>query len=155
MNKTWLLAALLALTPLTARADTNVAQPSTANHYAKSPSSSAPVTAVTNKPPLEVIEKMKVGTIHNPFTGKPDMIAEGKKVFFGSGCNGCHGGGGGGGICPSIKNDVWVYGSDDDTLFRLVALGSMGLQSKGYVRKGMGKRRGADAPLWRHLEKRR
>ena len=38
---------------------------------------SAPVTQVTNKPPLEVVEKMKPGTIHNPYTGKPDMIAEG------------------------------------------------------------------------------
>jgi hypothetical protein len=39
-------------------------------------------------------------------------------------------------MCPALTNDIWVYGGDDDTLFRLVSLGSVELQSKGYVRKG-------------------
>jgi mono/diheme cytochrome c family protein len=39
-------------------------------------------------------------------------------------------------MCPPISNDTWVYGSDDDTLFRLITLGSDGLQKNGYVRKG-------------------
>ncbi|MDQ7072265.1 MAG: cytochrome c [Gammaproteobacteria bacterium] len=30
-----------------------------------------------------------------------------------------------------------VYGSDDDTLFRLITLGSDDLQKAGYFRKGM------------------
>lgn len=136
MTKQWVCAAALAALSTFALADTNVHQPSQADPT-KSPSVSAPVTKVTNKSPLEVVEANKIGTIHNPYTGNPEMIAAGKKVFFGSGCNGCHGGGGGGGMCPSIKNEIWVYGSDDDTLFRLIALGSMGLQAKGYVRKGM------------------
>ena len=136
IKTTWLLAALLALAPLAAVADTNVHQPSQSDPK-KSPSVTAPVSQVTNKPVLEVLEKAPVGTIHNPYTGKPDMIEAGKHVFQGSSCNGCHGGGGGGGICPSLKNAIWVYGSDDDTLFRLIALGSDGLAKKGYVRKGM------------------
>ena len=53
-----------------------------------------------------------------------------------AGCNGCHGGGGGGGMGPPLTNEVWVYGKDDDTLFRLIALGSDGLQKQGYARKG-------------------
>ena len=35
-----------------------------------------------------------------------------------------------------MTNDIWVYGGDDDTLFRLIALGSDGLQAQGYSRKG-------------------
>jgi mono/diheme cytochrome c family protein len=53
-----------------------------------------------------------------------------------AGCNGCHGGSGGGGMGPPLTNQVWVYGNDDDTLFRLVALGSDALQKQGYNRKG-------------------
>ena len=34
-----------------------------------------------------------------------------------AGCNGCHGGTGGGGMGPPLTNQIWVYGSDDDTLF--------------------------------------
>ena len=131
MLKRLMIVAALVLAPSMGSADTNVLQPSSANHFKKSPSVSAPVTKVTNEPPLKVIETMRVGTIHNPYTGDPKMIAEGKKAFQGAGCNGCHGGGGGGGICPPLINDVWVYGSDDDTLFRLIALGSEGLAEDG------------------------
>lgn len=147
-KKICLVAALVALAPLSlsrfASADSNPPQPSDTNNFAKSPSVQAPPSKVTNKPPTEVVEQAKIGTIHNPYTGKADMIAEGKKVFFGAGCNGCHGGGGGGGICPSVKNETWVYGSDDDTLFRLITLGSDGLASKGYQRKG---RESVTAPM--------
>ena len=47
-----------------------------------------------------------------------------------AGCNGCHGGGGGGGMCLPLTNETWVYGPDDDTLFRLVALGSAELKDR-------------------------
>ena len=39
-------------------------------------------------------------------------------------------------MCPALTNDTWVYEGDDDTLFRLVTLGSVDLQKAGYVRKG-------------------
>jgi len=52
-----------------------------------------------------------------------------------AGCNGCHGRGGGG-MGPPLTNAVWIYGQDDDTLFRLIALGSDELQAQGYTRKG-------------------
>ena len=117
-------------------ADTNIHQPGLADP-SQSPNMKEPVSKITNKSPIDVVASAKVGTLHNPYTGKPDMIAEGKKVFSGAGCPGCHGGGGGGGMCPSLKNNIWVYGSDDDTLFRLITLGSIGLQKQGYVRQGM------------------
>ena len=71
------------------------------------------------------------GRLHNPYN---DQIAasprKGHKKYLGPGCNGCHGGGGGGGMCPPLTNDTWVYGRDDDTLFRLVALGSAGYKRR-------------------------
>jgi hypothetical protein len=39
-------------------------------------------------------------------------------------------------MCPPLSNETWVYGADDDTLFRLVALGSDELMKQGYTRKG-------------------
>jgi mono/diheme cytochrome c family protein len=39
-------------------------------------------------------------------------------------------------MCPPLTNDTWVYGGDDDTLFRLVTLGTDELQKQGYMREG-------------------
>jgi mono/diheme cytochrome c family protein len=86
--------------------------------------------------PLERVASSPKGTLKNPYTDNPQAIEEGKKIYFGKSCNGCHGGGGGGGMCPPLTNTVWVYGDDDDTLFRLVTLGSQDLQKQGYHRKG-------------------
>jgi hypothetical protein len=36
-----------------------------------------------------------------------------------------------------VTNGVWIYGGDDDTLFRLVTLGSGGMQKQGYTRQGL------------------
>ena len=75
--------------------------------------------------------------IGQPDFPTPDHIVEaGRKAYFRAGCNGCHGGNGGGGMCPPLTNDTWVYGGDDDTLFRLVTLGSDDLQKAGYTRTG-------------------
>ncbi|MDX2289166.1 MAG: cytochrome c [Hyphomicrobiaceae bacterium] len=79
--------------------------------------------------------KAEKGTLKNPFTDNPEAIAEGKKIYFNYSCNGCHGGGGGGGMCPPLTNEVWIYGSDDDTMFRLIAMGTKDLQALGYTRK--------------------
>ena len=56
----------------------------------------------------------------NPFTGNADMAAEGRTLYFQVGCQGCHGGGGGGGMATSVIDDAWVFGSDDEVLFRLI-----------------------------------
>jgi hypothetical protein len=39
-------------------------------------------------------------------------------------------------MCPPLTTDTWVYGGDDDTLFRLIDMGSDELQKQGYMRKG-------------------
>lgn len=84
----------------------------------------------------ERVKAAEKGTLKNPYTGNAAAAEEGKKLYLANSCNGCHGGGGGGGMCPPLTNQIWVYGSDDDTLFRLITLGSKDLQAAGYKRKG-------------------
>jgi len=114
---------------------------------------------VTGKPPLQVVASAPKGSLHNPFAGNAEMAKEGHKLFFNYGCNGCHGGGGGGGMCPPLINGVWIYGGSDDTLFRLISLGSQKLQAAGYYRQtienvvapmpSMGPLIKSDADLWK------
>lgn len=88
-------------------------------------------------PPLDRVKATPKGGLKNPYTdADADIVAQGQKIYMKTGCNGCHGGGGGGGMCPPLSNDTWVYGGDDDTLFRLVAEGTDALQKDGYMRKG-------------------
>jgi cytochrome c(L) len=56
----------------------------------------------------------------NPYTGNPEAITEGKRLFFLYGCPGCHGKEGGGGMGRPLLDDEWQYGSDDETLFKLI-----------------------------------
>ena len=86
-------------------------------------------------PPLDLVASTPKGQLKNPYNADIAAIAEeGHHRYLSAGCNGCHGGGGGGGMCPPLTNDTWVYGAGDDTLFRLVALGSDALQKQGYTR---------------------
>jgi mono/diheme cytochrome c family protein len=86
-------------------------------------------------PPLELVASTAKGELKNPYNADIAAIAEeGHHRYLSAGCNGCHGGGGGGGMCPPLTNDTWVYGPDDDTLFRLITLGSDGLTKQGYHR---------------------
>jgi mono/diheme cytochrome c family protein len=113
-------------------------------------------------PAVDRVNATPKGQLKNPYQDdNAEAVEAGRKAYFGAGCNGCHGGNGGGGMCPALTNDTWVYGGDDDTLFRLVSLGTEELQSKGYVRKGhenvvgpmppMGAIVGKDDNLWHIL----
>lgn len=87
--------------------------------------------------PLELVNKVPLGQLKDPYNIKQtDIVKEGHHLFLNHSCNGCHGGGGGGGMCPPLINSVWVYGGDDDQLFRLITLGSDNLQKLGYMRVG-------------------
>lgn len=72
----------------------------------------------------------------NPYTGNAEAIAQGQDLFVSKACSGCHGAGGGGGMGPPVINDIWIYGSDDATLFELIKLGSVGYRAQGHQRKG-------------------
>ena len=101
--------------------------------------SAGPAAAIdyTKIKPIDLVNSTPKGKLHNPYKDtQAAIVAEGRQHFMAYGCSGCHGGGGGGGMCPPLINDVWVYGGDDDTLFRLVTLGSIALQQRGYMRIG-------------------
>lgn len=87
-----------------------------------------------NMTPLERVNTIAKGKLKNPLSLTPEIIAEGKELYQSKTCGACHGGNGSGIHCPSLINDHWVYGSDDDTIFRLVTLGSEKLLSAGYTR---------------------
>ncbi len=87
--------------------------------------------------PSDLVKNTPKGKLANPYKDtQDDVVAQGQALFRNYGCSGCHGGNGGGGMCPALTNDVWVYGGDDDTLFRLVTFGSEELQKQGYTRIG-------------------
>lgn len=93
--------------------------------------SAAPVEIVD---PVDLIAGAEKGSLTNPYLGDSDAIAQGHSLFLANSCNGCHGGTGGGGMGPPLSNGVWVYGKDDDTLFRLVTAGSDEMLALGYSR---------------------
>lgn len=88
---------------------------------AAAPAPAAAVTPIPKGPPVKVT---------------PELVAEGKAIFNSAGCTACHGGTGGGGMCPPLTNDIWVYGSDDDTLRTLITEGTAGMTAHGKTRIG-------------------
>jgi len=56
----------------------------------------------------------------NPFAGDPEAVKEGRRLFQSYGCPGCHGLMGGGGMGKPILDDTWQFGSDDETLYKLI-----------------------------------
>ncbi len=57
---------------------------------------------------------------NNPFAQSADAVIEGRKIYLTYGCSGCHGMGGGGGMGKPLIDDEWKFGSDDQTLFKLI-----------------------------------
>jgi mono/diheme cytochrome c family protein len=101
------------------------------------------VTAAEIMTPLERVASSPKGELKSPYANDFASVAEeGHRKYMAAGCNGCHGGGGGGGMAAPLTNPVWIYGDDDDTLFRLITLGTGKLSPDdawgklGYKRKG-------------------
>jgi len=119
-------------------APAETSEPASADKKAEgAPEAAAPSEGGAPMKPIDRVMATEKGKLKNPFDYKDPKIAEeGHKIYMGLSCNGCHGGGGGGGMCPPLTNETWVYGGDDDTLFRLITLGSQELQKNGYSRKG-------------------
>lgn len=92
--------------------------------------------------PLERVASTPKGQLKSPYPDFASVAEEGHRKYMAAGCNGCHGGGGGGGMAAPLTNEVWIYGADDDTLFRVIALGTGSLspgdvfQKQGFARKG-------------------
>jgi mxaJ protein len=77
-----------------------------------------PTDSPASQPPAQ--DAAGSGGKKNPFTGNEEAIAKGKGLYFEIGCQGCHGGGGGGGMAASLIDDNWKFGSDDETLYKLI-----------------------------------
>jgi mono/diheme cytochrome c family protein len=106
------------------------------------PTGGGDVVAGDTMTPMERVASTPKGQLKSPYADFASVAEEGHKIYMSLDCNGCHGGGGGGGMGPPLTNPVWIYGDDDDTLFRLIALGTGSLspgdafQKQGYTRKG-------------------
>ena len=100
------------------------------------------IAAADTTTPMERVTSVPRGQLKSPYLDFASVAEQGRKLFQAYDCGGCHGGGGGGGMAAPLTNEVWIYGSDDDTLFRLIALGTGSLspgnafQKQGFVRKG-------------------
>ena len=100
------------------------------------------VAAADIMTPLDRVSSAPKGQLKSPYPDFASVAREGRKIYRALDCGGCHGGGGGGGMAAPLTNEVWIYGDDDDTLFRLIALGTGSLspgdafQKQGFVRKG-------------------
>ena len=81
----------------------------------------------------------------NPFAKSAMAVVEGKKLYLKNGCSACHGVGGGGGMGKPLIDDEWKFGSDDQTLFKLIH-GEIPLQTMPPLGKTM-----PDDDVWKVL----
>jgi cytochrome c oxidase cbb3-type subunit 3 len=59
----------------------------------------------------------------NPFARDRGAIGEGRRLFTGFNCAGCHGDHAGGGMGPSLRDPDWLYGSADAQIFSSISEG--------------------------------
>lgn len=144
----------LAITAPQAQPQTQTPAPPAAPAASAAPQPAAPAevpgqaASGTGMGPVQRADATPKGQLKNPYSDSDAAVVEaGQKLYMSYACSGCHGGTGGGGMCPPLTNDIWVYGGDDDTLFRLIAYGSDALQSKGYTRKAQENVVGAMPPM--------
>ena len=113
-----------------------------------SPDASHAPADYTKISPQDLVKSTPKGKLVNPYKDPQEgMVAQGSEDFQRYSCAGCHGGGGGGSMGPPLTNDIWIYGGDDDTLFRLVTLGSKKIKKQGYTRRGRENVVGSMAPF--------
>ena len=61
--------------------------------------------------------------VANPYAHDRTAMTQGRKWFIDFNCYGCHGGHAGGGMGPSLRDPVWIYGSQDADVFNSIAQG--------------------------------
>lgn len=64
-----------------------------------------------------------IGEAANPYTGNAGAIRQGRQLFTGFNCSGCHSGYGGGGMGPNLRDSAWIYGASDADLYATIASG--------------------------------
>jgi len=134
--------------PAASGAPAGTQQSSQAGAQGSQAGAQGPQPAGNTMTPVQRADATAKGELKNPYSDSDAAAVDaGQKLYMAYACSGCHGGTGGGGMCPPLTNDIWVYGGDDDTLFRLIAYGSDTLQSKGYSRKSQENVVGAMPPM--------
>jgi cytochrome c oxidase cbb3-type subunit 3 len=61
--------------------------------------------------------------IENPYADDPGALAQGRQLFNGFNCAGCHGSAGGGGMGPPLADADWIYGSSDAQIYATIIQG--------------------------------
>ena len=79
----------------------------------------------------------------NPYTGKPEAIQQGRTLWLQNGCSACHGVMGGGGMGSPVIDDVWKFGSDDQTVFKIIK-GQIDAQTMPKIFNGL-----SDDDVWK------
>jgi cytochrome c oxidase cbb3-type subunit III len=59
----------------------------------------------------------------NPRGMDRNVLQEGRRLFVQYNCAGCHGGHAGGGMGPSLRDQIWLYGSSPGKIFNSIAEG--------------------------------
>jgi cytochrome c oxidase cbb3-type subunit III len=59
----------------------------------------------------------------NPRGMGRNVLEEGRRLFVQYNCAGCHGGHAGGGMGPSLRDQIWLYGSSPGKIFNSIAEG--------------------------------
>jgi cytochrome c oxidase cbb3-type subunit 3 len=104
----WMMAALAACNP----------PPGDLRQSSARPPIPTPVGPVPGSMPQDKIPRPA-----NPFANDRGAIGEGRRLFTGFNCGGCHGDHAGGGMGPSLRDEDWLYGNTDAQIFSTIAEG--------------------------------
>jgi cytochrome c oxidase cbb3-type subunit 3 len=61
--------------------------------------------------------------IRNPYTDDPGALSQGRQLYDGFNCAGCHGSAGGGGMGPPLADQDWIYGGSDAQIYATIVQG--------------------------------
>lgn len=59
----------------------------------------------------------------NPYADDKAALQEGRQLFKAFNCAGCHGAHAGGGMGPSLRDELWLYGSAQHNIYSSIAQG--------------------------------
>ena len=75
--------------------------------------------------------------IENPYADDPGALTQGRQLYDGFNCAGCHGSAGGGGMGPPLADADWIYGGSDAQIYATIVQGRPnGMPSFGQMLTG-------------------
>lgn len=81
---------------------------------------------------LRLAGRLGAEDVRNPYTGNPQAIEEGKRLYLKTGCYACHGHEAEGAVGPDLTDDVWIFQPTDATLFNTIEHGRPGTLMAGW-----------------------